>query len=370
MQGFEECNKYVGTKDKNTETFLKSLHSPLKSSPLQCKTRKIDPLQTQLELQIVKDDLLRPRDQILIACSGGPDSVALTHLIHLLAKSRKWKTALAYFHHGLRNSADQELLFVRNLARAWEIPFYTQKKSVTKFASKEKESIEEAARHLRYDFLCQTAKKHRFRVVLLAHNQDDQAETVLMRILQGTGLRGLCGIRKSLTLNRVLFYRPLLLVAKQEILRYLKDHNLRFCKDETNDSQRYLRNRIRHALLPQLKREFNPRISESLARLSENLDDDLMLIQENEDVSWKQAFASKNNQRLRLKRKVFSKFAPALQFRLINRALKEIHVKSGLDHEAWKRLRGELHRRKYRVSLPKEIQLSLEASHLEFKIID
>jgi tRNA(Ile)-lysidine synthase len=203
--------------------------------------------------------------KILIACSGGPDSVALFHLLRILAPHRKWKIALIHFNHELRpREAKKDENFVCRLAEKFRVPFYVGAGNVKREARKTQTSIEECARKMRYDFFIRTARREKFPVIVLAHTQDDQAETVLMRVIQGTGLRGLQGIREKVKVGKVALVRPLLHFAKQELLEFLRKEKRRFCRDKTNDSTQFVRNRIRLELIPSLRRDFNPCVTEAV----------------------------------------------------------------------------------------------------------
>jgi len=153
---------------------------------------------------------------------------------------------------------------VKRLCESLQVPLFLEKRPVRK---KKGQSPEEAARLARYDFLTRVAKQNAFSRIATAHHRDDQAETVLMRVLTGSGLSGLKGIRA----RNGKFIRPLLGTSKAEILSYLKKRRQPFCTDQTNKDVRFLRNRIRHRLLPYLEREFGAHVVRTLARLAENV---------------------------------------------------------------------------------------------------
>jgi len=196
-------------------------------------------------------------------------------------------------------------------------------------------------------------------VIVLAHTLDDQAETVLMRVIQGTGLRGLEGIRECFKRDGVTLARPLLAFCKKELLEFLHAGKFRFCKDETNDSLRFLRNRIRLKLIPQLRRDFNPRVMEALSRIPAIVAEENALLSELEEAAWSKVFKKCTKKKLSLQRASFLKFPAPLQFRILERALKRLDPKSGLSFEAWEKLRRGLGRPAYRHSLPKDIDFSM-----------
>ncbi len=306
---------------------------------------------------------IRAGERIFVACSGGPDSTALYFLLKPVLKDKRTKLGLLHFNHGLRGrEASADEAFVRALARKEKIPFYSARGAVSAEARAANLSIEEAARQARYDFFMKSAAKHGIRTIALAHTQDDQAETVLMRLIQGTGPRGLAGIRKELKIGKVLFVRPLLDFSKREIMEFLKENRISFRTDSSNSSERFLRNRVRRQLLPLLARDFNPRIVESLARIPAIQGEEEQLFLDWEEKAWGKCFRLKKGKTIYLRRNVFLKLAPALQFRALERALKSLNPQSGLNFEAWQKIRPGLGKKTFRHSLPKDIDFELTPS--------
>jgi tRNA(Ile)-lysidine synthase len=322
-------------------------------------------LLSRLKEHLREKRFFKARQKILIACSGGPDSVALFHLLRSLSAEPLWELGLAHFNHQLRpGDAKRDERFVKNLARKYKVPFFRGTGSVKREAQRTKASIEEAARRMRYDFFLRTAQAKKFQAVALAHTRDDQAETVLMRVLQGTGLRGLQGIREKFRKGRVTWVRPLLVFTKKELLSYLSQERIPFRLDRSNDSSRFVRNRIRLELIPGLQRDFNPRVVEALSRIPAIVAGESALIAELEEKGWKKTFKKKCGKKIELRRPVFLKFPPALQFRIVGKALKKLDGQSGLSFEAWERIRQGLARSRYRCSLPKDIDFTLTSKNL------
>jgi len=314
----------------------------------------------RLETHLQERRFFKTRQKILIACSGGPDSVALFHLLRELSQKHRWQLGLVHFNHQLRpGDAEKDERFVKNLARKSKVPFYCGAGNVKREAERTKSSIEETARRMRYDFFLRAALKEKFPVVALAHTRDDQAETVLMRVLQGTGLRGLQGIREKFTRGRVTWVRPLLVFTKKELLSYLSEERIPFRLDRSNDSSRFVRNRIRLELIPGLQRDFNPRVVEALSRIPAIVAGESALVAELEEKGWKKTFKKKSGKRVELRRSVFLKFPPALQFRIVEKALKKLDKQSGLSFEAWERIRQGLARSHFCSSLPTDIDFAL-----------
>jgi tRNA(Ile)-lysidine synthase len=197
---------------------------------------------------------LKPGAKILVAVSGGPDSVALAHFLRGLP----YRTVLGHVDHRLRRGSSQDARFVQKLAKMWDLPFALERVDVKRHAKKHQRGIEEAARELRYRALFLMAGKYRCGAILTAHTANDQAETILMNFLRGAGPAGLAGIPEMRLVDRrktIRLIRPFLSVKKNQILEYLKRHKLDFRRDPTNESLQFSRNRMRHVTLPYLERQ-------------------------------------------------------------------------------------------------------------------
>ena len=208
---------------------------------------------------------------LVVAVSGGMDSVALLDALVRLRQRGKLpvKLVVAHLNHRLRGEeSDGDEAFVRCLAAEYELDCLTEQIPVAETALQEKQNLEAVARRLRYEFLARTAETVGAAFVCTAHTLDDQAETVLMRLLRGTGAEGLAGIQTVRPLGRsVKLIRPLLAVTREEVAEHCNQYQLAFRHDSSNDSILLTRNRIRHELLPMLK-SFNPRVTQTLARLA------------------------------------------------------------------------------------------------------
>lgn len=201
--------------------------------------------------------------RVAVALSGGPDSVALLHLLRDLESEGDLTVAgLIHFNHQLRPAADDDERFCRALAADLDLPVEVGRADVRGEARARKRSIEDMARRLRYAFFAEAAQRLRADAVAVGHTEDDQAETFLLRIVRGSGTRGLGGIRPKAGL----IIRPLLETSRGRLRAFAADRRLAFRDDETNQDLSIPRNRVRHELLPYLSREFSPGIVEVLAR--------------------------------------------------------------------------------------------------------
>lgn len=233
------------------------------------------PFPEPLGLRAARECLAGPEaagGRVLAAVSGGPDSVALLLLLESARASLPGlRLAVGHFHHGLRGRpADEDLEFCHALAGSLGLPFYEGRGDVTALARREGRGVEAAARKARYEFLLEASLRFGAGAVATGHTQDDQAETVLLRIRRGCGLAGLAGVLPRRPLDpsgRVALVRPLLGVPRAELLAVLRARGSGFRTDETNLDPAFDRNRIRLELLPSLRREF-PGIDAALARVA------------------------------------------------------------------------------------------------------
>ena len=212
---------------------------------------------------IFRYDMLDPGDLCIVGVSGGPDSVCLLDILHELREALEIRLVVAHLDHGLREKEDEaETRFVRDLASSMALAFETEKASLLREGVTS--SVEERARNARYAFFEKLKDKLDAQKIAVGHNLNDQAETVLMRLLRGSGPSGLTGIPPNRE-NTII--RPLIEVKREEIESYLKTRNLSYVIDSSNLETDYLRNRIRLELLPRLL-EYQPRLIEHLGQLS------------------------------------------------------------------------------------------------------
>lgn len=247
---------------------------------------------------IEERDLLRPGDYVVVGVSGGPDSLCLLDLLHALADDLSLTLHIAHLNHGLRPEAAAEAEFVRAEAEKRGLPFHTETADTRAHARAHKQSIEEAARDLRYAFLARVALAVGAPLIAVAHTADDQAETVLMHFLRGSGAAGLRGMLPKLEIgawslefgsqdtddsslrpptsdlrpptSSLSLIRPLLTASRADVEAYCADHELHPVQDVSNLDTTYFRNRLRYELLPQLG-SYNPNIRAVLCRMAEVL---------------------------------------------------------------------------------------------------
>ena len=267
--------------------------------------------------------LLSMGDRVIVGVSGGPDSVALIHFLYLLQHELALQLHIAHFNHALRKGSVVDEKFVKKLAHQLNLPFTTKcwdSSSLTK-----KGSFEETARNKRLEFLISLAKKKKANVIALGHTKNDLAETVLMRILRGTGLKGLRGILPKREFQNVRVIRPLLGIEKKELEQYLRKNRLSYRIDPSNRQLRFFRNKIRHRLLPYLEKEYNKNIQTILSNFSmlTTIDYDF-LERQARSLFNNMAICSKNHSSIKFNIPLFNKQHPALQHYLIRLAIERL----------------------------------------------
>lgn len=205
------------------------------------------------------------KQSAVVAVSGGMDSVVLLHSLYELRKQLKLELSVAHLNHKLRGEAAcKDAEFVRGLAEKLGLKFVIENRKVKELARDKGFSIEQAARRARYDFLDQVQKEQGAELIILGHHRDDQVETVLMHLLRGTGIHGLAGMKQY----NPPYFRPLLNCSRSVIKKWANSKGLNWRIDQSNRNTKFLRNRVRHNLLPVLEDQFNPRVREAVYRTS------------------------------------------------------------------------------------------------------
>lgn len=270
----------------------------------------------ELLCMIAEHKLFEPGDRIVVAASGGPDSTALLHLLFLLSGDNGWQLAVAHANHGFRRSESaREAEFVREQAARLGLPFFYKELKVPEVLERCGGNPQDAARRLRYAFLLETARTWQANKIALAHHADDQAETVLMRMLRGTGLAGLAGMALVQERDGVKLVRPLLRMYKHRLLAELERLGVGYMTDSSNVLTKYTRNRIRLETLPYL-RKHNPSVVQALNRLAEVAGPDNDFLEEQAGLAYRR-MAREGPAEVRFSRGEFAGLHVALQRRFI-----------------------------------------------------
>jgi tRNA(Ile)-lysidine synthase len=279
-------------------------------------------------------ELIAPGDKVLVAVSGGADSMALLYLLEQFSKELDYELVVAHLNHLARGEeSDKDASFVEKKAGKLSLPVFVDKIDVKK--SLLKSSFQESARILRYQFLEDVLNSVKGDKIALGHHADDRIETVLMNFLRGTGLRGLAGIPEA----RGHLIRPLLSCTRSEIENYLNEHNLSYRTDSSNNDTKYLRNKIRHKVIPFLKK-YNPDISVKISGLADIARDEDQWMSEKTRELYSE-LVTPENERMCLEIKKFESQSLAMKRRLIReifyrlngslRGITALHVQQVLD---------------------------------------
>ncbi len=306
---------------------------------------------------------LDKHESVLLAFSGGADSVALLHLMYTDAQKKGYSLFVAHFNHKIRGEdAERDAQFCRATAEKYGLPFYLGEADVPALAKISGKSLEAEAREQRYSFFEQIMRKHGIPLLVTAHHADDNIETVLLHILRGSGTAGLGGIAPHRAFATDLhLVRPLLHIEKNQILEYCREAELPFVTDVTNDDIRYERNALRAEVIPKLK-ELRPSLSELITRLGEN-------VAETEDCMKDIAsrFIERECRDSRIPLIALNSVHTALRARVLSMmfedscgaSLERVHIRSLIDLAE----KGEVHSS---LSLPASMRASIEDGALCF----
>ena len=272
-----------------------------------------------VEKTIKQFNMLEKGDRVLVAVSGGPDSMSI--LNYLLENKEELEIVLLACHvnHGIRENAKIDEEYVKEYCDKNNIKLFTNHSDVISIAKETKRGLEETGRKIRYDFFEEIAQKEKIDRIVVAHNKNDNAETVIMNALRGSGLAGLKGIEPV----REKYIRPLIECGREEIEEYCKRKNLNPRHDESNDDNTYTRNKIRNVVLPFIKEEFNPNIVDTLKRLSDIVKEDEEYINGQAKITYERLATEENNQ-VFFVTKEFNKEPKVIQKLLVLKAIKNV----------------------------------------------
>jgi len=256
--------------------------------------------------------------KLLVAVSGGVDSVVLLHLLKTISSELEFTIHVAHLDHRLRPESSSDADFVRQLCRQWDLPCSIESCDIRQLAARQKISLEMAGRQARREFLWTLAQKIGAELIALAHHGDDQVETFMLRLLRGSGQSGLSAMR----VHQGCWWRPLLNLRRQDIVKYASQHNLKWVEDESNRDSMFLRNRLRSEIIPQFY-EINPRFGGGIERLVQQFQVDEDYWQREVTAIFDSLVVSREDG-LRLSRPKLLATHPALRVRLLRAALLQV----------------------------------------------
>ena len=306
---------------------------------------------------IVRYELLTQGDAILVALSGGPDSVALLHILTRLKKTLKLRLGAVYINHQMRpRAATKEEKFCQLLCDDLKVPLIIIHEDVPALSRKLHLGLEETARQVRYATFNHLAVADSYDHVALGHHADDQVETILFRLVRGTGPSGLVGM----PIKRGKYIRPLLELTRADVLEYLKKYSLDWCEDASNRSIRFKRNWIRHRLLPELRRHLNPQVDAAILALSETISEEEAYFAADVARLARQVVRVSPGGKIELALKKYSHYAIGVRRRLLRYCLKvTCPDESGPDKEVIQRLDGLALSGSGSLSMPGRIQATV-----------
>ena len=284
-----------------------------------------DTLAVRVERTIQTQRLFARHARVVVGVSGGADSVGLLHLLCELRARWSLTLHVAHLDHGLRADSAEDAAFVQALGVSQGIPTTIERRDVAARCTAEGWSLEDGARRMRYQFFLEVSRRHAATHIALAHTADDQAETVLMRILRGSGLLGLGAIPMTRPLDEMWIVRPLLEVWRREVVDYLQVQGAAYRDDASNRDPRFVRNRIRHELLPLLEERYNPNVKGALTQLAAQSQTDYAYLQRAAQRQWKRTAKVGPPSQVTIAIATFLRQPKALQCQLVRQAIQQVH---------------------------------------------
>ncbi|MBO5141664.1 MAG: tRNA lysidine(34) synthetase TilS [Clostridia bacterium] len=270
-------------------------------------------MKNKVKQTIEKYNLINEEDKILVAVSGGPDSISLLNVLHDLG----YNLCVAHVNHGLRENAKKDEEFVKNFCEERNIPCFIKKINLKELMESDIAlkgmSTEEAGRKARYDFFNEVLRKQNCNKIATAHNSNDNVETVIMNMVRGSGLSGLKGIDAS----RDNIIRPLIETSRKEIEEYCKENNLNPRHDESNDETVYTRNKVRLELIPYIEKNINSNVVNNITRMSKIISEEERFILDLVEQSYNEIVLKESETEIICSLKLFNNLDVVLKRRLI-----------------------------------------------------
>lgn len=277
---------------------------------------------------IVENSLVKKGDKIVVAVSGGPDSMCLIDTLYRLKDELEFSILVAHVNHGIRIESDLEKEYVEKYCKERNIPFFYLKVDVPKLSKEKKISEETCGRMVRYDFFEKVRQENNADLIAVAHNLNDNIETILLNQIRGCGLKGLIGM--DFKFNNII--RPLLTIEKKDILVYNNELELDPCFDKTNEEDIYLRNKIRLQLIPYLQ-ELNPNFVTNISRMRNILKEDNDFIEEYTNIVFDKVIIKIDNSKIVFDFSKFMNEHKSIQKRIIRKIIeKKISNLDGIEN--------------------------------------
>lgn len=278
---------------------------------------------------IKKYNLIKDGDKIVIGVSGGPDSITLLDILIKLQNQIKFQICAAHINHGIRTEAIEDQKYVEKYCKNHKIECFVKQVKIEQIAKEQKIGTEEAGRNIRYEFFNQVAEKTSSNKIATAHTKSDNAETVLMNIIRGSGTAGLKGIQP---IRDEKYIRPLIECQRKEIEEYCEQNKLEPKIDKTNKENIYTRNKVRNLLIPYIQENFNPNIIEAIDRMSLISKQENLYFEEKTKQAYKETLLEENKQEIILELKKFNSLELVIKNRLVLYTINELlGTNSGIE---------------------------------------
>ena len=277
---------------------------------------------------IVENNLIKANDKVVVAVSGGPDSMCLLDSLYRLKNELNFNIIVAHVNHGIRKESEEEKEYVNKYCTKRNIPFSYLKVDVPKLSKEKKISEETCGRIVRYDFFEKVRQENNADVIAVAHNLNDNIETILLNQIRGCGLKGLIGM--DFKFNKII--RPLLTIEKKDILVYNNELELHPCFDKTNEEDIYLRNKIRLNLIPYLE-ELNPNLVTNISRMRNILKEDNEFIEDFTNKIFEKVIIKEDNSKIVFNFSNFMNEHKSIQKRIVRKLIeKKISNLDGIEN--------------------------------------
>ena len=285
---------------------------------------------------IKKYNMIENGDKIVLAVSGGPDSICMLDILNDIKNDEtidiNFEIVVAHVNHMIRKEAEEDEKYVKKYCEEKQIEFYSKSIDVQKMANNNKIGVEEAGRNARYDFFDEILERTNAQKIAIAHNKNDKVETVLMHIIRGSGINGLKGIEPE----RGKYIRPIIECERNEIEEYCTQKNLQPRIDKTNFENEYTRNKVRNLLIPYIQKEFNPNLIKTIDRLSNLVAEEEKYMDKQVEKAYKEMLISESENEIQLRLKTFNIQEKVIKSRIIlytitrlfgnSKGLEKIHI--------------------------------------------
>lgn len=266
---------------------------------------------------IKKYNMIENGEKVVLAVSGGPDSICMLDILNDIKNDVtidiNFEIVVAHVNHMIRKEAEEDEKYVKKYCEEKQIEFYSKSIDVQKMANNNKIGVEEAGRNARYDFFDEILERTNAQKIAIAHNKNDNVETVLMHIIRGSGINGLKGIEPE----RGKYIRPIIECERNEIEEYCTQKNLQPRIDKTNFENEYTRNKVRNLLIPYIQKEFNPNLIKTIDRLSNLVAEEEKYMDKQVEKAYKEMLISESENEIQLRLKTFNIQEKVIKSRII-----------------------------------------------------